>query len=139
MTFEDKKDKPSEQLDPSIKESILKHAANGRLSCAIAFEMAKKLEITVQEVGNYADCLDIKLVKCQLGLFGYQPEKKITKPIQPVTQELKNAINDELVNGRLACENAWDIASRLKTGKMKVSSACEVFEIKITKCQLGAF
>jgi len=55
------------------------------------------------------------------------------------SEDLKDAISDALIQGRLSCKNAWDIASRFKVHKMKVSGACEAMGIKIKHCQLGAF
>jgi hypothetical protein len=83
--------------------------------------------------------MNFKLTKCQLGLFGYQPDKKIVKPQDSINSEMKDAISAGLVHGRLSCQRAWDIASRLHVRKMTVSSACEAMGIKIKDCQLGAF
>ena len=74
-----------------------------------------------------------------MGLFGYKPDKKIVIPVKTTNQNLKNTITDNLVEGKLACKIAWDIASRFKVNKMTVSGICEGMNIKINKCQLGAF
>jgi len=139
MGFKNKKNNLLEQLDPSVKEVILEKSSNEELACPAAFEAAEQAGVQAQEIGNYADTLNIRLVKCQLGLFGYNPEKKIVGPVQPVDPELKDAISGELIDNRLSCKIAWDIASRLKISKTEVSGACEGLGIKITKCQLGAF
>jgi len=60
-------------------------------------------------------------------------------PQHTVTEDLKNAISQALVQGRLSCKSAWDIATRFKMHKMKVSSACEAMGVKIKHCQLGVF
>jgi hypothetical protein len=72
-------------------------------------------------------------------LFGYQPKKKIVKPQYIINADVKDAVSAALVQGRLSCQHAWDISSRLHVSKMTVSSACEAMEIKIKDCQLGAF
>jgi hypothetical protein len=90
-------------------------------------------------VGKSADLLNLRLNKCQLGLFGYQPNKKIVNPREEADRELKDAISGSLTEGKLTCKAAWDIASRLGVPKMTVSSACEAAGIKIAACQLGAF
>jgi hypothetical protein len=125
--------------DRFIEEEILKQGKNKKLPCAVAFEISRTLKVSPDAVGMTADLMNFKLTKCQLGLFGYQPQKKIVKHPDRVTEDLKNAIADQLVQGRLSCQRAWDIASGLKIGKMKVSGACEAMDIKITGCQLGAF
>jgi hypothetical protein len=130
---------PDATPDHFIEEEILKQVKNKEIPCAVAFEIAGTLQVSPDAVGMTADLMDFKLIKCQLGLFGYQPQKKITKQPDRITEDLKNAIGDQLVQGRLSCRSAWDIASDLKIGKMKVSGACEAMDVKIKDCQLGAF
>ena len=130
---------PDAKPDRSIRDLILKRAQSGELPCAVAFEIAKDLEVSPGEIGKNVDLLNFRLVKCQLGLFGYQPKKKIVKPLPTMAPDLKDTIQEELVEGRLPCAKAWSIASRLKVPKMKVSRACEAMGIKIKPCQLGAF
>jgi hypothetical protein len=125
--------------DRSIKDEILKQAKNRNIPCAVAFEIVKNLQVSPEAVGKNVDLLDFKLVKCQLGLFGYQPKKKIAKPQKTIDESLKDAITDALVRERLSCKSAWEIASRLNVPKMTVSNVCEAMGIKIKDCQLGAF
>ena len=130
---------PSANMDVSIKDSILKHAKSGELSCALAFKIAEELQKPASEIGKAADLLELKLVKCQLGLFGYQPEKKIVKAKAPKNPALEDSIHVTLAEGKLSCQDAWDIARKLNISKMTVSAACEALNIKIKPCQLGAF
>lgn len=125
--------------DSLIKNEILKQTKNEEIPCAVAFEIAKRLQIFPDAVGKTADLINFKLIKCQLGLFGYQPQKKMVKSLDRVDADLKDAIGDALVEERLSCKSAWDIASQLKIRRMKVSAACETLGIKIKDCQLGAF
>ncbi len=130
---------PDAKPDKSIKDEMLKQTKNKAVPCAVAFEIAKVLQVSPDAVGKTADLMNFKLTKCQLGLFGYQPHKKIVAPQDSIKEDLKDAISDALVQGRLSCEHAWDIASRLHVSKMTVSGACEAMGIKIKDCQLGAF
>lgn len=125
--------------DPSIKSEILKRTKDEKVPCAVAFEIAETLQILPLEVGKTADLINFKLTKCQLGLFGYQPHKKIVEPQNNIEENLKEAISQSLSEGRLSCKRAWKIASRFNIPKMAVSSACETIGIKIKDCQLGAF
>ena len=131
--------RPRTKPDNSIKHEILKHSLNSELSCASAFLIAKELNVSPDKVGVTADLINCRLIKCQLGLFGYRPDKKIVSPVKTANQKLKNTITDNLVEGKLACKFAWDIASRFKVNKMIVSGICEGMNIKINECQLGAF
>lgn len=125
--------------DKAIKDEILKCTKDEKLPCAVAFEIAKALRILPYEVGKTADLMNFKLTKCQLGLFGYQPQKKIVEPQDNINQEIKDAISQTIDHGRLSCKHAWEIAARFNIRKMAVSSACETMGIKIKECQLGAF
>ena len=133
------KHEPNAKPDSLITNKILSRSKNKELPCALAFEIAKELQVSADAVGKDADLLNFKLTKCQLGLFGYQHQKKIIKPQRSVNQDLQDTIVDALVEGKLSCQSAWDIASRLKVQKMDISGVCEVMQIKINNCQLGAF
>lgn len=130
---------PDTVVDPLLRDALLKRAAGGNLPCAVAFDIAKQLGVLPDAIGLAADLLELRLVKCQLGLFGYRPKKSIVKPAASVAPELEKAILASLVNDRLPCRSAWDIAKELKIHKMKVSAACDAMKIKIRPCQLGAF
>jgi hypothetical protein len=125
--------------EKNIEKLIAEKVKNNELPCAVAFDIAEKLAISPASVGAYADAHKLRLVKCQLGLFGYQPEKRIVKSADAVSPDLENAIRRELVADRLPCKSAWALAKKLNTRKMAVSSACEALGIKIKPCQLGAF
>lgn len=125
--------------DPAIEREIRARAKAEALPCAVAFEIAKVLGCRPSEVGRTADLMNFSLVKCQLGLFGYAPQKKIVTPRTPQDPSLGDALRSGLVDDRLPCATAWDIAARFGVSKMAVSSACEALGIKIKPCQLGAF
>ncbi|MDO9567561.1 MAG: hypothetical protein Q7J15_12605 [Candidatus Desulfaltia sp.] len=127
------------QINTIIKNEILKQNKDGKLPCLVTFQIADSLQVAAAEVGRTVDLLNFRLTKCQLGLFGYKPEKKTIKAKEPEDQNLKTAIKDRLIEGRLSCISAWEIASKFNVPKMIVSSACEALNIKIIKCQLGAF
>jgi hypothetical protein len=136
--FKDKH--PSDlQADPEIVPAVNKRSTNGMITCADAAAIAAELHKTLPEVGVVIDLLDISLTACQLGLFGYHPEKKIVTTARSVTKEMEEEITQCLINGALSCEAAWKIAGKLALPKMSISSACENMNIKIKPCQLGAF
>jgi hypothetical protein len=126
-------------VDPVIREALLKRVTQESVSCAVAFDVAKLLGVPPDAVGRTADLMELRLMKCQLGLFGYRPEKSIVKPAASVAPALERAILEALVNDRLACERAWEIAKAFGIHKIKVSAACDAMRVKIRPCQLGAF
>jgi len=103
------------------------------------FQITGELGVEPIEAGRTLDLMDISIIKCQLGLFGFTPEKKVVKPAPSVSDVMKNEIESRLSDGRLPCFAAWEIAAKLKVGKMDVAGACETLGIKIKPCQLGAF
>ena len=125
--------------NPRLAEAIREGAEKGQISCARVFTIASEAGVSPSEAGKAVDLLEIKLTKCQLGLFGYRPGKSIVKPAEQVSPELAAAIRGRLLDGRLPCSQAWQIAEEMKLKKMDVSSAAEALGIKIKPCQLGAF
>jgi hypothetical protein len=127
------------QPDAAIRSEIENRTQKGELPCAVAFKIAKDLDVSAAEVGKTADLINCTLAKCQLGLFGYGPDKKINKQQEAPGKDLMDAISAALVNNRLPCSSAWDIAKRFNVTKLSVSGVCEHMGIKIKPCQLGAF
>ncbi len=52
-----------------LVEEIAASLANGKLSCMVALEVARKLKVTPKEVGDTATKQKIKISQCQLGCF----------------------------------------------------------------------
>ena len=127
------------QADPAVKDMLEKKTRNGEVACAIAFQIAEELKVPPADIGKTMDLMELRLIKCQLGLFGYGADKKKVTSKLPENRRMEEAIQSALVDTKLACRDAWDIARRFKVSKMAVSAACEALEIKIKPCQLGAF
>jgi hypothetical protein len=130
---------PGVTLDERIAQEIRAQILEGGLFCAIAFKIARDLSVSLSDVGRSADLLELPILKCQLGLFGYAPQKKIVKPAESVAPDLEKAIRKELVNGCISCSTVFSLAAKCNVPKMVVPSACEKMGIRINSCQLGAF
>ena len=130
---------PGVVVHPALEHALLNRASDGTLLCAAAFDVVKALGASPQAVGQAADVLELRLVECQLGLFGYRPGKRIVEPAASVSPELEKAILTALVGERLSCKTSWDIARKFGIQKMMVSAACEAMGVKMGPCQLGAF
>jgi hypothetical protein len=126
-------------MDERIAAVIRERASEGTLPCAEAFRIAEELAVMPLDVGEVADALEVRLVRCQLGLFGYGEEMRIVRPAERVAQDLEQAIRRGLVGRRLPCVEAWAIAARFGLSKLEVAYAAERLEIRIGQCQLGAF
>ena len=127
--------KASGAIVQAIKEKI----KDNELSCAHAEAIARDTATTLAEVGTNLDLLEMRIGKCQLGLFGYSPTSKAVEPANIVSPELTAAIRSALRDERLPCAAAWTIAASLGIPRMAVAEACETMKIKIKPCQLGAF
>ena len=124
-----------QEIAAQIKGSL----TEGRLPCALAFKVARMLEVSPQQVGEVADELDVRVSRCQLGLFGYGAEGKSLEPAREVEEELQAGIRDRVVEGELPCATAWDIARQLTMKRIDVARAAESLGVRITQCQLGCF
>jgi hypothetical protein len=147
MTHEDAgkyalKHPPGTRPNEQIAEAIREKSPGADLACGIGEKISKELKVDISEVGMTADLLEMKIKKCQLGLFGWGKKPDHGKEIRvanSVSAEMKNALEKATENGAVTCAAAWAIAGRLGTERKVVSGACETLGLKIRVCQLGAF
>lgn len=126
-------------LDKNIASMLKKKSDNGTISCAAIHAAAGLLGVSPIEAGIQADLMELRLVKCSLGLFGYGPGiKKINKDIE-IPEPLNNELENNAENQRITCIKCWEIGKKLKIKRIDISSACEKKGFKIKQCQLGAF
>ncbi len=127
------------KLNETIAAKVKEKVSENKISCSEAHSIAAELNVDPGEVGIAIDLLEVRIIKCQLGLFGHGKEKKIPALPDTIDPGIERAITSALVNGLLACSAAWDIAKRFNVPKAMVSAVCEKMKIKISPCQLGAF
>jgi hypothetical protein len=126
-------------LDEGLATALKAKAKDGHISCAAAHGVAEGQACPPAEVGRALDLMEVRLARCQLGLFGYQPQKRIVKKADQWDDGLEKEIRAALRDGRLPCIDAWAIADRRKIPRLAVANVCEALGIKIRPCQLGAF
>ena len=124
---------------PAISAALEQRADLGRVTCAAAFEVATALGVSAPEVGKTADLLEYRIIRCQLGLFGYEPEKRIVRPADEMSAVLRGRLVGAAFDDKISCARCWEIADELSLEKMAVSAACERLGLKVGPCQLGAF
>ena len=56
-------------IGKALEEEMRVSLVDGRLPCAVAFRIAKKLKVSPRQVGDAANRLNIKISSCQLGCF----------------------------------------------------------------------
>lgn len=134
-----KKHPEGTQISDALKQEILKQTKDGNISCKAAEKISEKMKISLGEIGVAIDVLNINLAQCQLGLFGFDGGKRTVTAAPSVSPDLESRIRGALVNNRLPCKAAWDIAGEHGIKRLDVSNACEKLKIKVKPCQLGAF
>ncbi len=130
--------RPNEQIAKAIREK----SPGGTLACGMAEKISEELKVDIAEVGITADLLEIRIKKCQLGLFGWGEKPNHGKDIHAadsVSIEIKSALEEVGEKGGVTCAAVWAIADRLGTERKAVSTACDTLRLKIRACQLGAF
>ncbi len=76
-------------LDERIAGEIRKTIKDGKVSCAAAHRIAEELGVTPAEVGVTIDLLEARIERCQLGLYGYSPKRRIVEAAEAVSPELE--------------------------------------------------
>jgi hypothetical protein len=56
-------------MNRTLEEELQASLVSGKLPCAEAFRIAKKLKVAPRQVGDMANKLNIKISSCQLGCF----------------------------------------------------------------------
>ena len=147
MTHEDAgkyalKHPPGIRLNEQIAKAIREKSPGSELACGMAEKISKELKVEMSEVGITADLLEMKIKKCQLGLFGWGKKPNHGKAIHAadsVSVEMKSALEEVAENGAVTCAEIWGIADRLGIERKAVSAACDTLGVKIRACQLGTF
>jgi len=125
------------EVEDAIRESLL----DGRLPCERAFDLASKLDLSPSNVRQAADDMDARISRCQLGLFGFEDlgEKRLAHRLPKVPESLEGRIREALIDGRLPCGAAWQIAEEEALPRFLIGCACDTLEVRIAPCQLGCF
>lgn len=137
----------STSLSSSVKEEIAAriklYPQSGSLPCPVAHYIAAELGVTPLQVGQAADELGVRVTMCQLGFFGYaekgRPSYRIRQPMENVPQELQQAVEQALVNGRAPCAALWALAVRFGLSRLEMGNVAEGLNVKVKPCQLGCF
>lgn len=138
-------------MDQQIKRAILERLEDGQLPCNQAFAIAQTLGVEPLRVGMTANDADIRISRCQLGLFGYGPKAegkhKIVHAMDNVPERLAARLRAEAeidlelesTEQGITCAGIWKAADGLGYPRIEASSAVEAMGLKVTRCQLGCF
>ncbi|NLT35311.1 MAG: hypothetical protein GXX83_05385 [Gaiellales bacterium] len=125
--------------DPAIVAALNEETADGRLTCTAAHHVAQRLMVAPSQIGNTADLLEYRIVECQMGLFGYGPERAVVRPVEQVSEDLRDRLLRLAADGHISCASCWKVAATMGVEKAAVASTCDALGIKISHCQLEAF
>lgn len=128
-----------DSIQPELKRLLQERADSGGIACARIFSEVVSAGFSAEQAGLALDALELRISHCQLGLFGYQPEKKKVHPLPFVEPQLKQEIERIQQDGRIVCREAWAIAQTCHVPRLHVACACETLGVRIKSCQLGAF
>jgi len=124
-----------------LRQQIERRAIEGHLPCAVAFAIAEELSLPLAHVVCEINGADVRIIYCQLGLFGYQAfgDKRFVAPLSRIPDRLATALREAAADGALPCASVWRIAEREGLPRAVVGSAADVLGIRIAPCQLGCF
>lgn len=130
-------------MDERVHQAILERLKDDKLSCNQAHAIAQILDVDPLTVGLAANEADIRISRCQLGLFGYGPKAegkhKIVHAMDEVPERLAARLRAGADRGNITCTAVWKAADGLGYGRLDASSAVEAMGLKVSRCQLGCF
>ena len=130
-------------MDERIHQAMTDRLQDGQLPCNQAFAIAQILGVEPFAVGLAATNADIRISRCQLGLFGYGPKAegkhKIVHPMEEVPERLAARLRAAADGEKITCEAIWNIADGLGFRRIEASSAVEAMGLKVSRCQLACF
>ena len=124
-----------------LQREIERRSLDGGLPCAAAFAIAVDLGVPLDEVVDRINGAGVRIVHCQLGLFGYHAfgDKRFVGSLARVPDRLADVLHAGRVYEALPCVTAWEIAEREGLPRPVVGSAADALGIRIAPCQLGCF
>jgi len=131
-------------IDAQTETAIRARLKDGKLACARAFAIAKTLDIAPLVIGKTATALDIHLDHCQLGLYGYPGHTKGWEVTDIAAHAIPDGLEDAIRAAlddeeHLTCSRAWEVAADFGIPKMLIGYIADTLNVRIVRCQLGAF
>ena len=130
-------------MDEKLLVAMRGRLQDGRLPCNRAFAVAQNLGLDPLTVGLTANEADIRVSRCQLGLFGYGPKEegkhKIVHPMDEVPERLAARLRAAADGDGITCAALWEEADGLGYKRIEACSAVEAMGLRVSRCQLGCF
>ncbi|MEJ2155754.1 MAG: hypothetical protein P8X96_10485 [Desulfobacteraceae bacterium] len=130
---------PDTTIPPEVSAAVTSRISNGNISCRSACDLATALSVPPSMIGTAIDLSEGRITQCQLGLFGHPQKPSALQPGEEIDEQLQAEIEAALENNRLSCKRAWKIAADRSLPRRAIGSICETLNVRINRCQLGAF
>ena len=124
-----------------MQTAILSALRDAKLPCAFAFRLAAERGWSPASIGAEADRLEIRISRCQLGLFGYDSfrQKGLVKRLEDVPGDVTVSLRAAETEGCVPCAALWQIAEKHGVPRVAIACAAETLDLRVTPCQLGCF
>ncbi len=123
------------QLEDTVKASL----KDGYLPCAVAFKIAKEVQVPKVAVGGMTDRLGIRVTNCQIGCFKVDKTIHDNSAHEDPDDGSISKLNALKENNELTCANVFDLAEQLKSTPMAIADVANLRNLKIYSCQLGCW
>lgn len=128
-----------ESIEQEVKLAATRSPEAGKLSCAGALGLARKLDSEAAEIGEAANRSDIRIIGCQLGCFDAAKATHDDLANYQAPAVIADEIAGSLDEGRLPCAAAFEVSRKLKVTPRQVGDAATKIKTRISCCQLGCF
>jgi len=131
--------------ESKLQDELKSHLGeDGQITCASAHKVAEKTGLEPAVVGEEANRTDIRITRCQLGLFGFAPQKgmpgyKTVKKLDSVDAEVSKEVKAAAEDGKAPCMDLWRIAEKHNISRSDMGNIAETLGLKVSPCQLGCF
>ena len=125
----------------AIESTLLSTLRDGRLPCAFAFRLASEHDWTPAQIGAEASRLDVRISRCQLGLFGYGGfrQKGFVQQLAEVPGDVTVSLHAAAADTQIACAALWRIAEEHGLPRIAIACAAETLGLRVSPCQLDCF
>ncbi len=132
---------PANETPDKAIVAKLEAAANAdkRIACRAAHKIAQDLDCVPLKVGQTADLMEVRIIRCQLGLFSRGEATVAPLSKDDITPEMRAAVESAVSDGKISCKECWQLADQLNLTRLEMGALCDGLKIKVSPCQLGAF
>ena len=126
-----------------LEDQLRAAAKEDQLPCSLLHNLAREWGVMPEALGSAAREAGIRIIRCQMGLFGFGPKGtpsyRVVQPAEDIPEAISLEAQAALVNGRLPCRAAWELGRRHGLPYRQIGNVLEALKIRVKPCQLGHF